>query len=86
MTKKRDFKTVCNVKVLPNEECISQHKLLVCDFSLFFQKQKETVLYSPASSVEAERSCGEKYTCVNVRVTRFIARYKFIWVERNLDM
>ena len=29
--RKRDFKLVKNVKVVPNEECVSQHKLLIAD-------------------------------------------------------
>ena len=27
----QNIKLVCDVKVIPNEECVSQHKLLVCD-------------------------------------------------------
>ena len=31
LVRKRDFKLVKNVKVVPNEECVSQHKLLIAD-------------------------------------------------------
>ena len=31
LVKRQHIKLVCVVKVIPNEECVTQHKLLVCD-------------------------------------------------------
>ena len=31
LVKRQNIKLVCDVKVIPNEECVTQHKLLVCD-------------------------------------------------------
>ena len=36
--KKRDFKLVKDVKVIPGEECVAQHRLLVCDLKVMFSK------------------------------------------------
>ena len=32
--KRRDFKSIRDVKVIPSEECVTQHKLVVCDLLL----------------------------------------------------
>ena len=34
LVQKSDFKSVCDVKVIGGEECVSQHKLLVGDLEL----------------------------------------------------
>ena len=36
--KKRDFKLVKDVKVIPGEECAAQHRILVCDLKVMFSK------------------------------------------------
>ena len=43
LTRKHHFKLACNVKViiLSNEECTSQHKLLVCDLALIFREKRK---------------------------------------------
>ena len=41
LTRKRHFKSLLNVKVIPYEECVSQHKRLVCDLALTSRKQRK---------------------------------------------
>ncbi|XP_060771234.1 uncharacterized protein slc22a21 isoform X2 [Neoarius graeffei] len=43
LTRRCNFKHVINTKVVPNEECALQHKLLLCDISLKFSKKKRHV-------------------------------------------
>ena len=40
LVRKRDLKSVKDVKVIPGEECTPQHKLLVCDLELKFDKPR----------------------------------------------
>ncbi|EDO34761.1 predicted protein, partial [Nematostella vectensis] len=39
LSQKCHFKSVHNVKVIPNEECATQHKLLVCDLAIIPRRQ-----------------------------------------------
>ena len=34
LVRKRDRENVLDVKVIPNEECITQHKLMVCQMNI----------------------------------------------------
>ena len=34
LVKKQNIKLMCDVKVIPNEGCVTHHKLLVCDAKL----------------------------------------------------
>ena len=41
LTRRSDLKQVQNVKVIGNEECVTQHKLLVCEINLRTQNRKQ---------------------------------------------
>ena len=48
---------VTNVKVIPGEECASQHRLLVCDLRVQSPPHKAKEAPAPTSHLEAQRSC-----------------------------
>ena len=43
MTRLKDRKLLKDVKVVPSEECVSQHRLLICSTVIRFPKKAEKV-------------------------------------------
>jgi len=67
MVKHRDKVKVCNVKVIPNEECVPKHKLLVMDMR--FNTTKGDM-----------RSSSQEYVYGNSRKNRLVKNIK-AWLE-----
>ena len=46
LCRKQNFKLIIDVKVIPGEECVTQHKLLVCDLRLMTCKPRPKPFFS----------------------------------------
>ena len=63
MVKQRDLKLIKDVKVIPSEECVPQHKLLVCDLRIRASKSKPKS-FTPKRRVWKlkDESCKEAFS------------------------
>ncbi|EDO29120.1 predicted protein, partial [Nematostella vectensis] len=64
LTRKNNFRHVTNTKVVPNEECALQHKLVICDTFLKFSKKRRQV-FTPRLRVWKLRDPGIKVKFLN---------------------
>ena len=69
MVRQGDKVKVCNVKVIPNEESVPKHKLLVMDMQFKLIQQKGDI-----------RSSSQEYVYGNSRRNRLVKNIK-AWLE-----
>jgi len=70
MVRQRDKVEVCNVKVIPNEECVPKHKLLVMDMRFNTTKRRHKK-FEPRVRVwklKEEQTCEEYKSMVRDKV------------------
>ena len=54
LLRKRNLKMAKDIKVIPGEECVPQHKLLICELRLKTPKPHPQTILSKTSLLEAE--------------------------------
>jgi len=83
IVRQEDKVKVCNVKVIPNEECVPKHKLLVMDM-LFNTTKRWCKKFEPRMRVwklKEEKTCEEYQSMVKYKVAE--AEWKYFSVNEH---